>query len=182
MVLFIISVIVFIFILNIYVHRKIEKVQNKPPQQPIHFELLDENGNPFKFENRDVEVEVEVLRYFCIKDKGYHVSVWPKDSGNWLPDLDYVEFNIAGITFQPDIEDYIGEHVGMLEAEPDNEYDPNAIKILAEDGHQVGYVPKDQTKFVREFGSLPRVCYFYIGEYQDSGGYFTDCYITTNNP
>ena len=175
MVLFIISVIVFIFIMNFYVHWKMEKVQNKPPQQPMHFELLDENGDPIKMEDR--EVEVVQLRYFCIKDKGYHVSVWPKDQklGG------YLEFNIAGITFQPDIEDYIGEHVGMLEAEPDNEYDPNAIKILAEDGHQVGYVPKDQTQFVREFGSLPRICYFYIGEYQDLGGYFTDCYITSNN-
>lgn len=114
------------------------------------------------------------LQYFCTNDKGYHISVWPKDQKLG----EYLEFDIAGMTFRKGIENYIGEHVGIIESEPTNEYDQNAIKILAEDGHHVGYVPKDQTQFVREFGSLPRICYFYIGENKDSGGYFSDCYIT----
>ena len=39
------------------------------------------------------------------------------------------------------IYEYIGEHSFTLEAEPTNPYDANAIKILAEDGHHIGYVP-----------------------------------------
>ena len=115
--------------------------------------------------------KVQELKYFCIKDKGYHVTVWPKDQ--YIPD--YLEFEIAGMSYRNNIDDYLGEHKGTLEAEPRNEYDPNAIKILAEDGHHVGYVPKDMTASIREFTTLPCTCYFYIG-YND-GTYFSDAYI-----
>ena len=124
---------------------------------------------------RPNEPVVQELQYFCVKDKGYHVSVWPKDSNNWLPGLDYVEFNIAGLTHRDNIDNYFGEHAGKLESEPTNPYDVNAIKILAEDGHHVGYVPKDMTSEVRKNSKLPCRCYFYIGE--NDGFYFSDCYI-----
>ena len=111
------------------------------------------------------------LQYFCIKDKGYHVSVWPKDQ--YIPD--YVEFEIAGMSYRDNIDEYLGEHVGTLEAEPTNEYDPNAIKILAEDGHHVGYVPKYITSSVRKFTDLLCTCYFYIGD--NDGIYYSNAYI-----
>lgn len=116
---------------------------------------------------------IQELKYFCVKDKGYHVSVWPKDQG--YQGTDYLEFNIAGMSYRDDIDDYIGEHAGTLEAEPNNDYDPNAIKVLAEDGHHVGYVPKDMTASVREFSTLPCRCYFYIGE--NDGAFYSDAYI-----
>ena len=119
------------------------------------------------------EPKVQELQYFCLKDKGYHVSVWPKDQG--MQNLDYIEFDIAGMSFRENIDDYLCEHVGTLEAEPTNPYDANAIKILAEDGHHVGYVPKDMTAEVRKHSKLPCRCYFYIGE--NDGFYFSDCYI-----
>jgi hypothetical protein len=118
---------------------------------------------------------VEQLQYFCVKDKGYHVSVWPKDQSQF----DIVEFSIAGITYRDNIDDYFGEFQGTLEAEPTNAYDKNAIKVLAPDGHHIGYVPKDQTKYVRDFKSLPCQCFCYIG--CNNGYYFSDCYITKNN-
>ena len=135
-------------------------------QQPIHFDLLDDNGNPLP--NEPV---VQELQYFCIKDKGYHVTVWPKD--NRIGEV--LEFTIAGMSYRDDIDDYLGEHVGTLEAEPTNPYDANAIKILAEDSHHVGYVPKDMTSEIRNSATLPYTCYFYIGE--NAGTYFSDCYI-----
>lgn len=137
-------------------------------QQPIHFDLLDDNGEPLP-----KEPIVKNLQYFCIKDKGYHVSVWPKDQG--YQGIDYIEFDIAGMSFRKNIEKYIGEHSGTLEAEPTNPYDTNAIKILAEDGHHVGYVPKDMKAEVRNHSKLPCRCYFYIGE--NDGSYYSDCYI-----
>lgn len=118
--------------------------------------------------------KVQELRYFCIKDKGYHVSVWPKDQ--YIPD--YVEFNIAGLSYRDNIDNYLGEHVGRLETEPTNPYDSNAIKVLAHDGHKVGYVPKDMTSEVRKFTNLPCSCYLYIGRSND-GTYYSDCYIIT---
>ena len=120
---------------------------------------------------RPNEPVVQELQYFCVKDKGYHVSVWPKD----VSQFDIVEFNIAGMSHRDNIDEYIGEHSGTLEAEPTNPYDVNAIKILAEDGHHVGYVPKDMTAEVRKNSKLPCRCYFYIGE--NDGFYFSDCYV-----
>lgn len=137
-------------------------------QQPIHFDLLDDNGEPLPKDPIGKK-----LQYFCVKDKGYHVSVWPKDQG--MQNLDYIEFDIAGMSFRENIEKYIGEHSGTLEAEPTNPYDANAIKILAEDGHHVGYVPKDMTAEVRKHTKLPCKCFFYIGE--NDGSYYSDCYI-----
>ena len=125
--------------------------------------LSKPNGSP--------DAPVQKLEYFCIKDKGYHVSVWPKDQSF----LDIVEFNIAGMSHHENIDDYLGEFKGTLESEPTNPYDPNAIKVLAPDGHHVGYVPKDMTDEIRKEATLPCLCFCYIGE--NYGAYFSDCYI-----
>lgn len=117
------------------------------------------------------DVAVQQLQYFCIKDKGYHVSVWPKDHDQF----DILEFNIAGMSYRDNIDGYIGEFVGTLEAEPTNAYDPNAIKVLAPDGHHVGYAPKDMTAGIREVTTLPCPCFCYIGS--NNGTYFSECYI-----
>ena len=158
--LFILAIIIFIM-----KNPKPSQPQQPKLQQPIHFDLLDENGNTLK------EPVVQELQYFCLKDKGYHVTVWPKN--NRIGEV--LEFTIAGMSYRDNIDDYIGEHVGTLEPEPTNPYDSNAIKILAEDGHHVGYVPKDMTAEVRKSATLPSTCYFYIGE--NDGTYFSDCYI-----
>lgn len=141
----------------------------QPPaaNQPRHFELLDDNGDPITAS----DAPVKEFQYFCVKDKGYHVSVWPKDYSQF----DIVEFNIAGMSHRDNIDEYLGEFKGTLEAEPTNEYDPNAIKVLAADGHHVGYVPKDMTKEVMNNAQLPCPCFCYIGE--NGGTYFSDCYI-----
>ena len=125
-----------------------------------HLEL---SGNP--------NAPVQELQYFCIKDKGYHVSVWPKDQ----PIGGYIEFDIAGISHREGIDRHLGEFVATLEPEPTNPYDANAIKILAPDGHHLGYVPRDTTDAIREITSLPCSCFCYIGK--NNGTYFSDCYV-----
>ena len=161
-----------IYIIHALIEERKEKqnqsVEEKSQQQPIKFELLNDNSDP-----QPAEPVVQKLEYFCIKDKGYHVSVWPKDAG--MQHLDYIDFPIAGITHRERIGDYLGEHVGTLEEEPDNPYDANAIKVIAADGHHLGYVPRDYICDVRKFTSLPCKCYVYIGE--NDGVYFSDCYI-----
>lgn len=188
--IYLLLTIIFVAI-GVYVVKNTSKkdTAEQEQQQPIHFDLLDDNGEPIKqqpsvrvrVQNTIDEPKVKNLRYFSVKDKGYHVSVWPKDSNNWLPGFDYVEFNIAGLTHRDNIDKYLGEHVGKLEAEPTNQYDPNAIKVLAHGSNHVGYVPKDMTQQIRNFTSLPCKCYFYIGENSDEEGshFFSSCYITT---
>jgi hypothetical protein len=121
--------------------------------------------------DRNQDAPVRELKYFCIKDKGYHVTVWPKDHDQF----DIVEFNIAGMSHRDNIDHYLGEFVGILEAEPANPYDPNAIKVLASDGHHVGYVPAGMTAEIREATTIPCPCFCYIGKRNDI--YFSDCYI-----
>ena len=144
----------------------------QPPvaNQPRHFDLLDDNGDPIGAS----DAPFHELQYFCIKDKGYHVSVWPKDQG--IQGADYLEFDIAGITHGENVDDHLGESVTILEPEPTNEYDPNAIKILAPNGDRIGYVPKDIIDEVRDFATLPCSCYCYIG--QHDGTYYSCCYIS----
>lgn len=165
--------------------------EHTPSEQPTadnhprHFDLLDDNGDPIiepklkiVIDGCDSDAPVQELQYFCIKDKGYHVSVWPKNQD--FQGIDYIEFNIAGITHVEHIDDHLGEFVATMEPEPTNPYDPNAIKILANNGDRIGYVPRDMTDEVHNFTSLPCTCYCYIG--QNDGTYFTDCYITHDNP
>ena len=123
----------------------------------------------------------ETLRYFCTSDNGYgYISVWPKDQK--IPD--YMEFDIAGTSFRKGLMKYTGEFKGRLEEEPNNQYDPKAIKILAEDGHHVGYVPKTMTDSVREFMPLPCTCCCYLHRRREDGKYifFGSAYITTTPP
>lgn len=165
--------------LSIYAAKLSHKSKSNPTKPdstpPSNFSILDDNGDPMPSSQQSsspvVEPSDQRLRYFCIKDKGYHVTVWPKDYNHF----DMVRFNIAGIEYRNNIDEYLGEFVGVLEAEPTNPYDPNAIKILAHDGHHVGYVPKDMTDEVRKVANLPCPCFFYIGK--RNGIYFSDCYI-----
>ena len=167
-VVFCIVLVLFFVIIIFAVFSMRQKDDDEETVPPTHFDLLDENGDPLPKEQ-----VVQELKYFCLKDKGYHVSVWPKDAG--MQNLDYIEFEIAGMTYRSNLDKYIGEHAGTLEPEPTNPYDSNAIKILASDGHHVGYVPKDMTDEIRRHAQLPCTCYFYIGE--NDGTYFSNCYI-----
>ena len=163
-----------------YVIRNLHDPQDEddielPPAEP----LLKPKAPPFNIKvivGEGSDAPVQNIKYFCIKDKGYHVSVWPKDQLVG----DYLEFPIAGISHRENIGNYLGEHLGTLEEEPDNPYDANAIKILAGDGHHLGYVPMDQTQHVRNFTTLPCPCYIYIGKNDEI--YFSDCYINNKKP
>lgn len=167
-IIFVIAIAFYIYYLS-HGNYSEQKSSEQPPaaNQPRHFDLLDDNGDPIAAS----DAPVQQLQYFCIKDKGYHVSVWPRDHHQ----TDIVEFALAGISYCTDIDNYLGEFEGTLEAEPDNQYDSNAIRVLAPDGHHVGYVPKDMTADVRKYATLPCPCFCYIGE--NDGTYFSDCYI-----
>jgi hypothetical protein len=175
----------------VYSCKKLDDSQKPAPtqqqSQPMHFDLLDDDGNPIKEDapisamskpkvkvivgGGDSDAPIQELQYFCIKDKGYHTSVWPKDQ----PIGGFIEFKIAGISHREGIDSHLGEFVATLESEPTNPYDANAIKILAADGHHLGYVPNDATDAIRDIATLPCSCYCYIGE--NNGTYFSDCYI-----
>lgn len=119
---------------------------------------------------------VQELKFFCVKDKGYHVSVWP--NVQCYQGLDYIEFQIACIShYKATALKHIGESLAILAAEPDNLYDPNAIRILTSDWQLLGYVPRDMTDEIRSNASLSCPCFIYIGYRPDEDTFFTDAYI-----
>lgn len=165
-----IFVVIFLSLLFAYSIFLIWYQDKKKKQMVAPVEVVEES--PFVDKtNQDGE-----LNYFCVKDKGYHVSVWPKNKG--IGGVDYLEFPIAGITHGEHIDEHLGEFAATLEPDPTNPYDQNAIKIVTNEGHHIGYVPKNMTADVRNFATLPCTCYCYIG--QNNSVLFTDCYITQN--
>ena len=73
----------------------------------------------------------------------------PRDDGGWLSIYDNLRIlKIAGINHRQGISRYVGRVECALVPEPDNEFDPDAIKIVAEDRHHLGYIPSGQTEMV----------------------------------
>jgi hypothetical protein len=73
-----------------------------------------------------------------------------RDDGGWLSVFENLRIlKIAGINRREGIDRYVGRVDCALVPEPDNEFDPEAIKIVADDRHHLGYIPADQTTFVR---------------------------------
>lgn len=61
-----------------------------------------------------------------------------------------LELSIAGVSYHCTSTDE-GSHTGYIKAEPNNQYDSNAIGIYSE-GKLYGYIPKEQTLLVRLWG------------------------------
>lgn len=73
-----------------------------------------------------------------------------RDDGGWLSIFENLRIlKIAGINRREGIGRYVGRVDCALVPEPDNEFDPEAIKVVADDRHHLGYIPADQTAFVR---------------------------------
>ena len=66
-------------------------------------------------------------------------------------------FSVAGINYAKNIRAYVGEFRGALLPDPKNDFDPEAIKIVVEDGHHIGFVPQTMTGEVRSFAGHPDV-------------------------
>ena len=91
-----------------------------------------------------------------------------------VPDgYDYIEFKIAGANHRSHLDELLGSFDGMLVAEPNNWYDPNAIMIKWEGRRKVGYVPSDMTGKVREFtgNQLPYECSGVLAKGYDGDGH-----------
>lgn len=91
----------------------------------------------------------------------------------------YFRFKIAGINYREDIGDYEGKFIGTVIPEPTNQYDPNAIKIVHQDGKHLGYVPAEDTAQLREWirNEFPYKCYGEIFKDEDRKYYWGEVLI-----
>lgn len=93
-----------------------------------------------------------------------------RSDGGWLSIFDKLRIlKIAGINYRSGIGKYVGRVECALVPDPNNEYDPQAIKIVAEDSHHLGYIPTEQTDFVRSLAAneFPYHCTAFIDEHED---------------
>ena len=73
-----------------------------------------------------------------------------KNDGGWLSIFDNLRIlKVVGMNFRQGMNRYKGFIDAALVPEPKNEYDANAIKVVAIDGHPLGYIQSEQTDFVR---------------------------------
>lgn len=77
--------------------------------------------------------------------------------------------SIKGINHRKNIANYCGRLDCALVPDPTNEFDPDAIKIVAEDGHHLGFIDAMQTDFVRSLTGehFPYRCKGVITECED---------------
>ena len=88
--------------------------------------------------------------------------------GGWTSIFDDLRIlSIAGINHRQNIVRYKGRNTVALVPEPSNEFDPDAIKVVAEDGHHLGYIHRDQTGMVRSWArdKFPFYCVAMIQEH-----------------
>ena len=96
------------------------------------------------------EIVGDMLTVDSIKRNDYHGPLPERrDDGGWLSIYDNLRIlKIAGINHRQGISRYVGRVECALVPEPDNEFDPDAIKVVAEDRHHLGYIQSGQTEMV----------------------------------
>ena len=113
----------------------------------------------------------DMLTVDAINRNDYHGPLPERrDDGGWLSIYDNLRIlKIAGINHRQGISRYVGRVECALVPEPDNEYDPDAIKIVAEDCHHIGYIQSGQTDFVCSLtaNEFPYRCTAFIEAHED---------------
>lgn len=93
-----------------------------------------------------------------------------RNDGGWTSIFDELRIlSVAGINHRDGIVRYTGRNTVALVPEPKNEFDPQAIKVVAEDGHHLGYIRRDQTDMVRSWArdEFPMYCTCRIEQRED---------------
>ena len=93
-----------------------------------------------------------------------------RNDGGWTSIFDELRIlSVAGINHREGIVRYTGRNTVALVPEPKNEFDPQAIKVVAEDGHHLGYIRRDQTDMVRSWArdEFPMYCTCRIEQRED---------------
>lgn len=74
---------------------------------------------------------------------------------------------IAGINYRCDAGD-IGGFIGTVKPDRANKYDKNALAIYRGDGKHLGFIPKNETRHIRRWGTSAVICVGYVKEGDDA--------------
>lgn len=75
---------------------------------------------------------------------------------------------VAGVNYHLSAEDANNKYCGITAAEKDNKFDPNAIKLVTNEGKMLGYVPAKDLKEFRDIFEKEEVGFIaYIGWFRN---------------
>ena len=167
-----------VVIVIIFVAIKPTGVTNEPVQQ-----RQDSTQDLYKAianANRLVRVSEALIQAGLVGDKATVEAInnntykgplpQEREDGGWMSIYDKLRIlSIAGINHRTGIGKYIGRVKCTLVPEPTNQFDQNAIKVVSEDKHHLGYIPAYQTDFVRSFtgNMFPYRCTAFIEQKRD---------------
>ena len=146
--------------------------ENSEPQKSDE-ELLEDLHTKEKLAELLIQSKLvgDETTYQAVLDNRYDGELpLKRDDGGWLSIYDNLRIlKIAGINHRTGIDKYVGRCESALVPEPKNEYDPNAIKVVAEDGHCLGYISSYNTDFVRSLAGdqFPKYCTAFIDSHVD---------------
>lgn len=106
-----------------------------------------------------------------IRNKSYNGPLPEYDGVFWsniYPNIYHTK--IAGINYQTGIKPFVNTYFDcLIKADPKNEFDEKAIKIIHESGKHIGFIPAEETEAVRNFlnNQLPYKCKGHITESHD---------------
>lgn len=148
---------IIVFAICLYGSRKNESIEQIQKRLAEEKYANDQKVDNLQNDTRRIEAVIQaeivgdMLTMDSIKRNDYHGPLPERrDDGGWLSIYDNLRIlKIAGINHRQGISRYVGRVECALVPEPDNEFDPDAIKVVAEDRHHLGYIPSGQTEMVR---------------------------------
>lgn len=167
-------IILVVVMFALYAVRELTK-KPKAEQQNVQVEPVKEvKPTPKRFDPKDLSKELRNLYYearnYLDYDVYHAIEKGTYDGPTWLPKYDDMFiYDIKGINYRTGISKYVYDGPGYLQPSPRNRHDPNAIKVMSEDGHHLGFVDKDYTSAVRELtnNQFPYPIKFSIHEEED---------------
>ena len=169
-------IVIVIVVVTILIIKNNKQTEQEPIAQnaDIDIDALYEEVEQMKLKTQ-VFIQADIVGDEQTKaaiNNGTYNGPWPEErsDGGYLSLYDNLRIlKIAGINYRTGIDHYVGRVDCALVPEPQNEFDPNAIKIVAADRHHLGYIPSDQTDFVRSLAAdkFPMQCLAIINEGED---------------
>ena len=147
---------IIVFAICLYGSRKNESIEQIQKRLAEEKYANDQKVDNLQNDTRRIQAVIQagivgdMLTADAINRNDYHGPLPERrDDGGWLSIYDNLRIlKIAGINHRQGISRYVGRVECALVPEPENEFDPDAIKIVAEDRHHLGYIPSGQTEMV----------------------------------
>ena len=184
------------FVIAVIIVAIVEMVRNKQAEDERQQQEAATNPEPIKedplvvaqrlMQRTEAYIQASIVHDDATKaalDAGTYDGPLPerRGDGGWLSIYDGLRIlSIAGINHRQNIGRYTGRNTVAIVPEPKNEFDPGALKVIAEDGHHLGYVGRDHQEMVRSWSreQWPYYCEAIIRDaHEDDGTTFYVGYL-----